>query len=370
MVCMFVIAGMVMAQDKAPGKLKVKQQRSILVEGVNNPSHITLDNGKVYIVDRETVKVFSLDGEILATFCKRGEGPGEVIVDPDLETYMGIHIGEKIITTFVHNKISIWKKSDYSHKEDKKVVDGSLLFHLSKIEQEYVTASIKVGGITKVGKTDYKHMYIGLELRDQNLVKRSKRINQFAMTGSKKRQIPAQLLFIDVDESKNHLYVLNQEEDGGVIKVYKVYNDSLILIEEIRIGPSRTKLEKKFKADFIERLGRVPFKQKSDSFGGAKNFFNKCFTVSNAPLGRILKVSNGTVLIQTYENKGSKSRYIFIDKNRQAYNVWLPNPNGLLQGNFCNWNFRYIDGEPIVDQITEDEDEEWEITTYTLEIVN
>ena len=279
---------------------------------VLTPDSIFVKGNNLYIIEGDLCRIYSIPQmKYLKSFCKSGEGPGEVKTMPGLSAGISETHDEKILIEGM-NKILFYTVNGDFIGEKKK---GGRFFRTNKAGENYVTL-----GMTINRKSGRSFLTLSIFSGEFKLI----------------RELYKQ-------EMKD-----NDKDIEMVIKTirYSIWNDKIFLIDNIGDNPvivfdsdgkelyrfkvdiKAKKVDDEFRAEELKRL-------KDDDFismmikreGGWDNFRKKMNFIFPGTLPAIqgITVAHNRVHLLTYNRKDKKERFIITDlKGNVIKKIFLP----------------------------------------------
>jgi hypothetical protein len=315
-------------------------ERPVVLSDLANPSMMDTDGENLYILDGVEAYVYSLkDFRLLHKFGKRGEGPGELMVNNELPASM-LLAGEEVIL-FSFNKIIHFTKTGNMVKEAKLPLITSQVIPFGK---NYALSKF-TRGPDGVGV-----MHILLfdgELKELKKLYKASLLNSF-----KERKIAVPLSTVYIQSSGDKLFVFDQQKDFH-IKVFDLEGNELKPLEKTY---EKIKTSEDFKKEKMDWLKVQPaFKEIPEEVK------NMIFFPEYLPVMRHFLVKDEKMYVETFKRKGPLSEFFILDfKGNTLKNVFLPNakadtirPGPAAGYTFLNNKYYYL-----VENVDE---EEWEL---------
>jgi hypothetical protein len=318
----------------------------IAIPGLGKPDSITLFNERLYITDRASISIYSLqqDARLIKTFGRAGEGPAEFKISPINNIGLKIIIHEENILVNSWGKLSIFTKNG-TFIEEKKVILNSALQFLKPLGKKYV-------GFTRENWDNVNYYVVNFydptSLQKEKEIGRMKyfiqsnsidimRLALVFKSGARKGPIfhvYKDRLFLEGEDCRIFVYDLHGKE----LCSFTVQDYEKLEIPEVFKKEVMTYLEKRAPNSFIlaKRMGKFPRYFPLQSF----------------------QLADGKVYVQTYKSNGKKSEfYIFNLEGKLLRKVMVPfQESGFLLA----YPFTITKGK-IYQLVENDDREEWEL---------
>lgn len=287
-----------------------------VLKEVLKPESMTVADGKLFVVQREKFYVYSLDGlELLTSFGKKGEGPGELKVMPLIPNSITV-LPEAYFIEGVA-KVMFLSKEAKLIKELKKTNPMSLL-KILPVGENY--AAVQMVNPTP---TDKKH-YLALSLLDPelNLIKVLYK-QEFPERETEIVMVTDSIHF-DVHDDK--IYV--EESDNGFL--IEVFDAAGARLSSIRKHCAPQKISEKDRAAIFENFKQDDFVRAIVRRQGGWENFKKSITFDypeTYPCIRDILVTGDKIYVSTYERKGDTEKYVVMDLAGETLSTpYLPIP--------------------------------------------
>jgi hypothetical protein len=317
----------------------------IAIPGLGKPDSLTLFKGNLYITDRDSISIYSLqDAKLIKTFGRAGEGPGEFKISPIDKIGLRIIVRQENILVNSWGKLSIFTR-DGTFIQEKKIT-------LNPATQLFKPLGKKYVGFNRASKDGSNYYFVNFY--DPVTLQKEKEIHRMIsyVTGNSLDTMRLALLFKQ-DTRRGPIYhVYNDrlfvEGENCQIFVYDRQGNKLCSFtvhdyEKLEIPENFKKkvmayLEKRLPTAFrnVKRNGKFP------------HYF---------PL-RSFRVADGILYVQTFKSEGIKSEfYIFDLEGKLLRKVMIP----FQESEFLRAYPFAIDKGKIYQLIENDDTEEWEL---------
>ena len=303
------------------------------------PSIIDCDGERIFILDGVAVYVYSQkDFQLIAKFGKRGEGPGELMTQPDLPIYMQLYEDQVLLNSF--NKLI------YFSNEGKFIKKMKIPFLASQI-----IPLKKVFAVSKCNRRNDGSSIMTVFLADENL-NQVKEIYQTELLNDQgRRKIAWPLLNIQIQEDGERLYVFDQQKGFQV----DVYNHSGEKISEIKKNYEKIRITEDYKKKIMDWLKLQPAFRSAPEEIKKMIYFLDYFPVMDHCL-----VRNQRIYIQTYLRQDPHVEFIVLDvTGKELKKMFLFNakPESVRLSPGAGYTFH---GDRFY-YLAENDDEEWEL---------
>ncbi len=120
--------------------------KTVEIEELQRPESIVLDDNQIYFNEGASMYIYGQkDFKLIKKFGKRGEGPQEFIVNPQIP--IGLNVDGKNITIMSFGKVSNYTKAGEFINETK--TQGGFLLGCQAVEDGYLGTSVMVGAGTR-----------------------------------------------------------------------------------------------------------------------------------------------------------------------------------------------------------------------------
>jgi hypothetical protein len=316
----------------------LSQPGRVLTELIN-PSMIDTDGERLFILDGVTVYAYSLkDFQLLNKFGKRGEGPGELMTQPDLPLNMIVHNGQVMLNSF--RKLAYFDKDGHYIKEKK----------IPYLVSQIIPIGDKLA-VSKFNRRSDGSSTLSVILTDESFNLLKTVYSNELLNDQGRGKIAWPLLNIFIQVWKDRLLVFDQQL-GFQINIYdKEGNKST----EIKKPYERIEITETYRQKTLEWLKLQPAIRNAPEEIKSMIYFLKHLPVFNHCL-----VRDDNIYIQTSRIKKEKAEFFVLDFSGQVLKqAYLTNakPESIRLSPASHYTFyhnRYY-------YLRENEDEEWEI---------
>jgi len=299
------------------------------------PSHMTIEGNHIYIREKKTVSIYSLDSfKLLKKIGGKGEGPGEFRSTPSLRIYPEYLSMEDLFS----NRISFFSR-DGNFKFDMKIPED--IYYICKVGDNFIATKSDMDFETMVTKKN-----IILYSKDFKQIKKLsdwEGVENIVMgKGSTKK--------FDLDVFRDCIN-------------YCVHDDLIYLADTRKgfflsvfdsVGNKLYDIDKEYEEKKVTEKIKNKRKKDSKRTGFSKNFnliFRKCY-----PAFEKFEVRTGKIYVWTYERKDKKHELIALDLK-----------GNILKRALLNWHSLYSLNDSNYYYLFENEDENCELH---VEIIN
>jgi hypothetical protein len=325
----------------------------VSLQDLEKPNSVTLDKNQIYIADWEHILIYSLkDFQLKKKFGKRGEGPGEFLLN-DIDNYgLRIIVEPNDILVNSITKISYFTKEGVLLKEKKhkslqqffkpfgkKLIGYSRLWdqHLFENDINYIT----------INTYDPDSLEIEKEIYRKELHVQKNSIQILELTSRLKNDIKRGIIYypygdkLIIEGENNNIYILDSE--GKKLAAVNAHD-----YEKIKI----TEEFKKETFKYLEKRLPTAFKGVK-----AKGVFPEYYPY------RFFTVSDNNIYVLTFNNKDGKSEfYIFNLQGKLLKRTMVP----FVDNEFLRV-FPYTITNGKIYQLVDNEDtEEWELHIHDI----
>jgi hypothetical protein len=329
---------------------------AISLQDLVNPGSITLDENQMYITEGTSIYIYSLPGvKLLKKFGKRGEGPQELL--PPFGRHVHIDVLPNELMVISGFRLSFFTKQGSYIKEVK--IPSTILTnrYIRKIGAKFI------GSTQNWGRRDEKHLImIAYNIYDSN----QKIIKEIYRTRRGLQVLESEIqynpLYVTVLEPT--LYVFDGKiflghygpNEKGVIYVFDSNGKKLYDIKpEYEKIIFTEKHKEAFKKEYVTQAQKDFYKTHKHLFKYSGYF----------PERQWFQVVDKKIYIQTYKkNKsGNMTEFLILDlKGKLLTKLMLP-----LKYSSYFYPYLYSIKKGKLYQISEDDDEEWEVHIIKIE---
>ncbi len=278
------------------------------------PDSIFVKNNNLYIIDGDICRIYKLpEGNYVTSFCKSGEGPGEIKTMPGLSAGISVSVDEDLILEGM-NKIVFFTEKGNFVKEKRK---GGRFFRTNALGNNFAALGITIDKSS--GRS-----FLTLSIFDPAF-KLIKELYKLEMKDND-RDIEMVIETIIYSVWRDRIYLVDNKNDNLII----VFDSSGKELYRFKTRIEKVKVDHDFKRKEMNRL-------KDDDFismmikreGGWENFRKKM----NFLFPDLLPVIQGITVLHerihmlTYSGKDDKWKFIITDlKGNNIKTVFLPVP--------------------------------------------
>ncbi len=307
--------------------------------GLINPDSITVDNHYIYITDRETIYIFSVDDFKLKTkFGKEGEGPKEFKINPAGIAKLQIDIQPDTIIVNSNGRVSFFTK-DGKYLKEVQISSGN---NFKQIGHHYVGYSTARGSIIlflTINLYDSTFNKLKEIFRKEYYVQANKKFNLVKLgCGNARRAVyTVYNKKVFVEGLENAIHVFDNEGDEEYV---------------IKLDYDRLKVSEKHKKEILEDLFAIYTGPTMQELIKEKGYFPEYFTA------RIFKIADNKIFIPTYKKQNGKNEFIILDlKGNVKKKIYLPFKDRTL---LLAYPYA-IKGNKLYQLFDNDETGEWEL---------
>lgn len=319
------------------------EKLSVLAE-LTNPTIIEIDGEELYVLDDVEVFVYSLqDYSFLRKFGKKGEGPGELLPQPDLPLMMQVRKEDVLLYSF--NKMIYFSKTGKMIKE-KKI--PFLTFQIIPFGKNYAAAKFNRNN---QGGSQVSVLLFNDEFKELKNLYETTLPNDMG-----KGKIAFPFLTVYIQCSDNQLFVVDQQKDYEIQRFDLEGNR----LKTIKKEYQKVKTTEVYKKESLEWMKLQPaYKTLPDVFKKMIYFLEYLPVIKN------FLAKNNKIYLHTYKTKKNLSEFFILDVNGTVLEtVFLPGakkerirPNPAVTYAFKDNKYYYL--EENIDE------EEWELHMVT-----
>ena len=311
------------------------------------PSFLETDGQNIFIMDQVQVYVYSLeDYKLAGQFGKQGEGPGELMTQPDLPATMLVH-GDHVILNSFNKMVTYTKSGEF-------VAEKKIPFILSQM-----IPFGKYYAVSKFNRLADGGSKVSVLLLDETL-ETVKEVYETSLLNDQGRgRVAYPLLTVYIRVADDKLYVYNQQE-GFKIRLYDPAGEP---VGEIEHAYEKIKTGADYKKTKMEWLLKQPAaKQVPEEILKKWVYF-----LDELPVLIHFLIKDKKIYAQTSRarNSESESEFFVLDLSGKVLGKrFLPNakPESIRINPAANYTFdqdRYL-------YLRETEDDEWELCVEVL----
>lgn len=320
---------------------------------VMRPDNITVDGNEIYVVEGAEISVYSLKNlSFIRKFGKKGEGPGELQVIPNIY-YNRVVVTPGYILAESFNKVIFFSKEGKSIKEKRKIGQ--------------ITKTVPIGENFVVKKfiideNTITYSVIALYNPEMEMIKelyRQEFVQQRTSGGVKLNMV---MDFIDFKVYDDKIFI-EESVQGFIIEVFDGKGEKLYRIEK---EYEKLKVTGEHKEKIILRFKTDPsIKEQGKALGGW-NELKKLFTMKFSgtfPAIRSLEVSGGKLYVQTFKVVENKDEYVIMDlKGKIIKRVYVDAfENVPLTGELLGAKLHTLQKGKLYYLVENEDEEEWEL---------
>ena len=311
------------------------------------PNSITLSGDELYVVEGATIFVYSIESlELLRTFGKKGEGPGELRVTPAYLNKVRVYSDHVMVEGV--NKLVFFSR------------EGKLIREIKK--KSGILQTIPVGKNYAVNKLriDNNTVYNGVSLFNPQL----EEIKElYSIPHIQQGQLPSAKIDMLLDYPsfrvyKNKIFV-EKSTEGFLIDVFDVNGKKLYQISK---NYQKTKISERFKDEISERFKEDPL-IKSIGWDTIKKGV-KLTLPETFPAIQSMEISCDKIYIQTYKtSKNKDEEYIIMDLSGNTIRkTYLPKfKNVTLIGSILGTKLYVLQDDKLIYLAENEKTEQWEL---------
>jgi hypothetical protein len=321
------------------------------LDGVLKPVSITVEDGRVYLMEAHTVLIYSLkDLKLLHKFGKKGDGPGELQFAPNYCNKLTVYQDMLQVETFL--RLVYFSKEGKFLKEIRK--KSPFLAKTLPVGKNYVINKLAANPETNLMDTCIS--LFDDQMNEIKMLYRQPHLQQGDQT-SLKFSMVMDVPHICVADGK---IFVDESPDGFIIEVFDSQGKPLYKIqkeyEKVKVtGDYKDKAMEKFKAD--------PFIKGSGGWENLKNIVKPEFPDTLPPIQGIF-VSGDKLYVQTYVvTPDNKEEYLVMDlKGNNVKRFYIPHfDNVTILGKLMGSNLHTIADDKLYYLLENEEEEEWEL---------
>jgi hypothetical protein len=311
-----------------------------VLDEITNPEMIKVAGDNLYVLEGPVVHIYSLkENKLLHSFGKRGEGPGELMLNPQFATTLHAEGDNVIVTTF--NKMIYFSKEGKLIKE---ITFKNIALQIVPFGKNIAVTRLLFG---QGGRSQ-----LAVKLYDTKL----KELKTLYVAEYKNRQklekVEVPPLFLLVKQVGGKLFVVDQKK-GFEIHVFDKTGKELPLIKQNYAAIKYPESYKKKIMDWMRmepRFKAIPVEVK-------KMFYFP----ENLPTIRNLMVDDSKLYVQTYKMADDKSEIFVMDPQGKVLKKTMVHDATRFNIKFNPFNlFCFANGKYYY--LNENfDDEEWEL---------
>ncbi len=272
---------------------------------LTNPSIMKSDGEQIYVLDGYQISIYSLkDYKMLNKFGKKGEGPGELLAQPDLPLTMSLENDYIIVNSF--NKIVCFSKKGAYIKE-KKI--PFLAMQVLPFGKGYAAS--------KFSRNSDGSGTLDISLYDAKFKSIKTISNSKVLNDQGKGKISFPILGAHLRVADNTLFIVDQRKDFQ-LDIYGLDGEQ---INTITNKYKKIKITKEYKKEKMEWLKLQPaFKRAPERIKKMIYFLDFLPAIDH------FLVNDNRIYLQTSNHKKKKVEFFILNKNGNIEKqVMLPN---------------------------------------------
>jgi len=324
-----------------------------VLEGILKPSVIDIQKDRLFVMDTEQVRIYSMkDLSLIISIGKRGEGPGEYKIHPDIP--LSLKAFDDFLVVESIDKLSYFSSDGRYLKEKRK---PPMLLRVSQIGTNYIgrrliqpqDGSLSSSAI-KICDHDFKE--IG-ELYKQKYLRQGNYPNF-------RWGLAKEILFYQVADNK---IFVEKSDQGFLIDVYDFKGNKLY---EIKKDYEKIPITSSDKKNMIKDMEMDPETQVLlKKYGFTWNDFSKNFKYefpSHRPPIKSMAIDNNKIYVSTFRTENNNVETIVMDlKGNVLKTAFIkPSVKESIMALLLGIKLETIHNDKIY-YIQENEDEEWEL---------
>jgi len=324
-----------------------------VLEGVLKPSVIDIQKDRLFVMDIDQVRIYSIkDLSLLKSFGKRGEGPGEYKVHPDIP--LSLKASDDFLVVESIDKLSFFSPDGNYLKE---VKIPPMLLRVTQIGKNFIgrrlvqppDGSLSSSAI-KICDHDFNEIR---ELHKQKYLRQGNYPNFHWVMGR-------EILFYQVADNK---IFVEKSDKGFLIDVYDFDGNKLY---EIKKEYKKIPITSQDKKDMIRDMEMDPETQALlKKYGFKWNEFSRNFKYefpAHRPPIKSMEIDNNKIYITTFRTEGNKYENIVMDLKGNVLKTAFIEPSAKewIMALLLGIKLETIHNDKIY-YIQENEDEEWEL---------
>jgi len=279
------------------------EKLSVLAE-LTNPAMIEIDGNELFVLDDVEVYVYSLqDYGFLRKFGKRGEGPGELLPQPDLPPMMQVRKEDVLLYSF--NKMIYFSKTGKMIKE-KRI--PFITFQILPFGKNYAVTKF---ARSNQGESQVSVLLFNAEFQELKKLYETELLNDF-----RKGKIAFPFVNVYIQCSGHQLFVLDQKLEFEIQRFDLEGNQ----LTPIKHTYQKIKVTEAYKKESWEWLNIQP------AFKTAPEAVKKMiYFPEYLPVIRNILVIDKKIYVHTYKTKERLSEFFILDLNGSVLKtVFLP----------------------------------------------
>ncbi len=317
---------------------------------INKPDLMEISDGKLYIMEGSTVFLYDLkDKKLIKKFCKRGEGPRELKMNPGIPNFL-VMTSDSVIAVSMDKAIEFSKDGEF--KREMKIPGFTNYLH--PVKDGYISVKFNVG----------KNPSVSVKLIDLDLKEKKTLYSQKFTGGQNKIDLTFDGVHIAVED--NVLYI-EESALGFEISRFDLEGNP---IDRIKKEVAKIPFSNQHEAAAIENLKSNPqIKQM-----GWENFKNavKIIKQKYMPPIQDMLLDNGNIYIQTNTIKdGTVEFWVLNKRGKVLKKVFLPKP---MESSFISkmfgrpGRFYKFHRDTYYYIVENEEEEEWELHALAVKL--
>ncbi len=314
--------------------------KTFTFKDINNPTAIIIKKGSLFISEKTTLFIYSLDNfKLIKKFGKEGEGPME---------FKSNHRGDGIRFTINSNKIYINSETKLSvYSLDGKFINESRVLpklNLISAGENYISSSLSKsdGGFPKITVSLFNSEF-----------KKIKNLFLSNISSGMGAKIPTPSYNHKYRFYNGKVYISTGTKDIN-IDVYDTNGKKEFSIVKI---PGKKTLTK----EYISAVKRH-YKTNPKTKNFWRYFQKNLLFLSDFPGIRNFNINNDKIYVQTYKMKSGNTEWIIFGlKGKELRKVWLPS----IEVNPISMS-PYTIFDNVLYWLTENEEEGWDLHKYNI----
>jgi hypothetical protein len=303
------------------------------------PTIIDTDGERLFVLDGVTVYVYEIkDFQLVTTFGKLGEGPGELQVQPDLPACMQV-FGDKVILNS-YNKMIFYTKQGQLINE-KKI--PFLVSQIIPLRENFVATKFSRGGD---GSSIMSVLLLDEKLKEIKEIYKTELLNDQG-----RGKIAWPLMFIQIQTYGDQLFVFDQHKGFHI----DIFNSQIIKVKEIKKEYEKIKITDAYKKEKL-----AWFKLQPALKNAPEEIREMIYFLDYLPVVSYCLVRDDKIYIQTNRTKSTQVEFFILNFSGTVLKqIFLPNalPESIRLSpaalyTIKNDKYFYLD---------ENQDEEWEL---------
>lgn len=329
-----------------------------ILDGVMQPATIDVANGRLYMVDGEQIKIFSLNPiKLIKTFGRKGEGPKEYKILYAYPLRIGV-VGDRIMVESVDKLLFYSLEGEYQSEQKK----SNNFSRVAVMGDKFVARKIVQNQQDNV--SSYSAVFI-LD-KEFNEIKELSRQPFVQQGGFPDIRLNMEQDFLYFHVWKDKIYV-EESQQGFVLSVWNAEGK---LLKKIQHDLPKVKVTSEWKTRTIEEMKVDPYVVVQVKQAGGWNEFKKILTFQFPeyfPGIRSFRLSNGKLYVNTYAEKDGKGEFVVMDPEGKILEKKYISPfeKPWVMAKLMGIRYDSIDNDKIY-YIEENDDEEWVLHAFDI----